>query len=311
MHVFTAESDAAEVARAADAGEPFWLDIPESHFDPDGPAGQAVGISADRLTRLHRRGRRAGAIVEHGHAGFVFAGALRTPDGGVARVDTMVFAGEKQLVTLRDMPCPPLDELRAAVQAGSREVDALLVLDVLTQSLLDVTEEIQDEVDGVENRILEPGATADAMLDRLRSLRQGLTTLLRNARSQRLLIVGASDELAGTPGVHGQTQRRVRDLGSHLALATEAAESTREAIGEALDISLSITSNRLGAAAERLSIIATIVLPATVVSGFFGMNFTWMTDRMTSFWTFAVYGIGGVLLSVVGARLYLRARRLD
>jgi magnesium transporter len=309
MQVFTAETDPADVARAADAGEPFWLDVPESRFDPDGPAGKAVGLSGDRLTRLHRRGQRAGAIVEHGHAAFVFAGALRTPDGGVARVGTMVFAGEKQLVTLRDMPCPPLDELRAAVQAGSREVDALLVLDVLTTSLLDVTEEIQDEVEGVENRVLE--GSSDEMLGRLRALRQALSVLLRMARSQRLLIAGASEELAGTPGVHGQTGRRVRDLGAHLALATDLVESTREAIGEALDISLSMTSNRLGAAAERLSIIATIVLPATVVSGFFGMNFTWMTDRLTSFWTFAVYGIGGVLLSVIGARLYLRARRLD
>jgi Mg2+ and Co2+ transporter CorA len=309
VHVFTAETDPAEVARAAEAGEPFWLDVPESRFDADGAAAKAVGASADRIARFHRRGRRPAAIVEQGHAAFVFGGAIRTPDGGVARVETMVFATGNQLVTLRDMPCPPLDELRAGVQAGSRAVDALLVLDALTSSLLNVTEEIQDEVEGVENRVLE--GASEEMLGRLRFLRQGLSVLLRLTHAQHVLVTGASDELAGTPGVHGQAARRVRDLVAHLALAADLVESTREAIGEALDISLSMTSNRLGEAAERLSAIATIVLPATIVTGFFGMNFTWLTDRLTSFWTFAVYGVGGMTLSIAIAYVYLRARRLD
>jgi magnesium transporter len=309
MHVFTADSDPQSVERAVQAGEPFWLDVPESRLDADGPAAQAVGLSADRLTLLHRRGHRPGAIVEKGHAAIVFAGATRDPGGGVNKVPVMVFVGEHGLVTLRDRPCRHLDELRAAVQAGSREVDALLVLDVLTDSVLEVTQEIEDEVDGVENRLLD-GVSED-MLGRLRFLRQGLTVLLRIVRPQHLLIVTASDELAQTPGIHGRAERRVRDLSGHLALAADQAESTREAIGEALDLSLQITSNRLGEAAERLSVIATIALPATVVTGFFGMNFLWMTDRIDSLWSFLVLGVGGLALSVAGARLYLLARHID
>jgi len=309
MHVFGPDTDPAQVRRAIEAGEHFWLDVPESRFDPTGPAAQAVGVDADRLERIHRRGERAGALVEAGRAVVMFVGALRTPDGGVAPVHTLVFASDAGIVTLRDQLCPPLDELRAAVQAGSRDVDAVLVLDTLTASLLDVTEEIGDEVDGVENRIL--GGAYESAPGRLRSLRQGLSVLLRIARAQRLLVLTAGDELAGIPHMIGQPERRIRDLGGHLALASDLAESTREAIGEALDLSLSMTSNRLGAAAERLSVIATVVLPATVVTGFFGMNFAWMTDRLDTFWTFAVLGVGGVVVSIVAARLYLRTRHLD
>lgn len=309
MHVFTADSDPQELERAVASGEEFWLDVPESRFQADGPVAHAVGIDPDRLARLHRRGTRAGAIVEHGHAAIMFAGALRTPDGGVARVDTLVFAGRNCLVTLRDMPCPQLDELRAAVQAGSRQTDALMVLDVLTSSLLSVTEEIQDEVEGVENRVLA-GATED-MLARLRSLRQGLSVLLRVTRSQRLLVMAAGDELVEVPGIHGSPARRVRDLGGHSAVAADLVESTREEIGEALDLSLSMISNRLGEAAERLSAIATVVLPAAIVTGFFGMNFAWLTSRLDSFWSFAVLGIGGLVLSVASAQAYLRRKHLD
>lgn len=308
MHVFTAETDAAEIERAITAGEPFWLDIPPSDFDLSAPAARAVGVDADRMRRLRLRGERPGALVEKGQAMVMFAGVHRTPAGDVVRVDTMLFAAQNVLVTLRDMPCDPLDELRAAVEAGSRAVDPLYVLDELTASLLNVTQEIEDQVEGVENRIL--GGGSEDMLDRLRALRQSLSVILRIARSQRLLVVTASDELADVPGVHGRPGRRVRDLGGHLALAADQAESTRQAIAEALDLSLQITSNRLGSAAERLSVIATVVLPATIVTGFFGMNFMWLTDRIHSFWTFLVFGVGGSVASVAGVRIYLKQRKL-
>jgi Mg2+ and Co2+ transporter CorA len=309
MHVFTAETDPQEIERALDAGEPLWLDIPHSHFDLSGPAARAVGVDQDRMRRLRLRGERPGALVEKGQAMVMFAGVHRTPAGQLVRVDTMVFAADDVLVTVRDMPCDPLDELRAAVAAGSRKVDALLVLDQLTDSLLNHTQEIEDQVEGVENRIL--AGSAEDMLERLRTLRQSLTVILRIARSQNLLVATAGDELGDVPGIVGRPGRRVRDLGGHLALAADQAQSTREAIAEALDLSLQITSNRLGEAAERLSVIATLVLPATLVTGFFGMNFLWMTDRLDSFLSFLLLGIGGLIVSVIAARAYLRAKHID
>ena len=309
MRVFVADSDPAELQRAVESGDHFWLDVPEGKLDAFRVAADAVGVSDDRLMRIHRRGERAGALVEQGRAAVFFAGATRAPGGGVIRVDVMVFASAQGVVTLRDMNCPPLDELRAAVQAGSRDADALLILDTLTDSLLTVTEEISDEVDGIENRILE-SATED-MLGRLRFLRRGLSTLRRIARSQRLLATTAGDELAQIPSKTGEPTRRVRDLTGHLALAADAAESTRESIAEALDLSLQITSNRLGEAAERLSVIATLVLPVALITGFFGMNFEWLTAHLTSFWEFLVFGVGGSIASIAAARYYLRRERLD
>jgi hypothetical protein len=41
------------------------------------------------------------------------------------------------------------------------------------------------------------------------------------------------------------------------------------------------------------------------------MNFLWMTDRIDSLWSFLVLGVGGLALSVAGARLYLLARHID
>jgi magnesium transporter len=49
---------------------------------------------------------------------------------------------------------------------------------------------------------------------------------------------------------------------------------------------------------ERLTIVATIFLPLTVITGFFGQNFTWMINHIGSAWAFWGLGVGGLLVSI-------------
>lgn len=51
---------------------------------------------------------------------------------------------------------------------------------------------------------------------------------------------------------------------------------------------------------NRLAIVSTIFLPLTFLTGFFGMNFTYMTDELESttvFWLLAV-GLQAIVLSI-------------
>jgi len=291
MHLFGPDTDPAEVVRAIEAGEHFWLDVPLASFVPDHPVARALGIGADKIERLRRRHGRSFAMVEDDHAAIVFSGAVREEDR-IERVEVVVVAHDQGLITLRDRASVPLDERRDS----SRDLDALGVLDALTDGLLKIAEQMEDEVEEAENRILQTRSRQS--LANLTKLRQQISDLLRIAREQRGMVERTQDELAGVPIAYGDAERRVRDLEGHLARATDGAESTRQTIAEALNLYLSIS-------AENLTRIATVLLPLTVVSGFFGMNFTWMVDHIDSFWAFAGFGIGGMVASVAGVRLYL------
>ena len=57
--------------------------------------------------------------------------------------------------------------------------------------------------------------------------------------------------------------------------------------------------------------MATVFLPLTFVTGFFGQNFGWLVRHQDSFAAFAAYGIGGLVvpLTLLFAWLKLRTPR--
>jgi magnesium transporter len=124
-------------------------------------------------------------------------------------------------------------------------------------------------MDDMEREVFhEP--TQDTMI-RILQMRRNITTLRRVAFYQREMLNRLSRGEFSL--ITRDEMLYYRNVYDHLVRMTDLTESYRETVGGLLDAYLSVTSNKLSQVMKVLTIISTIFLPLSVITGFFGMNF--------------------------------------
>ena len=77
-----------------------------------------------------------------------------------------------------------------------------------------------------------------------------------------------------------------------------------------MDVYLSTVSNRLNVVLKQLTIIATIFLPLSWLTGFFGQNFGFEVHHISGWASFVGLGLGTELAALAGLLVLLQAPRL-
>jgi magnesium transporter len=289
----------------------FWLDL-----EAPGPAEltqlrEIFGFHPLAIEDTEEFGQRPKLDNYVDYIFLVFYGAWRhnAEDPEPLREVHMFISG-KYLITVHRDPLPPLDQQRD--QLGGRLLHSeqfLLyrVLDALTDSFFPLLGEMDDEIDELEAAMLV--RPTDRQLERLFALKRQLVAMRKVVTPQRDLFARSVDQIAELPGLKLDERDYFRDVYDHLIRISDLIDSYRDLLSGATDMYLSTVSNRQNDVMKQLTVIATIFLPLSFITGFFGQNFGFMVNHLINHpWTFWVIGIGSMFATCVGLLVFFRRK---
>jgi magnesium transporter len=228
-------------------------------------------------------------------------------------IEVHLHISGSEVITVRRGDCRHLTEVRGREADRARTEEELVyrILHALAVSLSAMVERRMTEVERLEGAVFERPSQADRR--RITELRGELFATNQIVTAQRDMLVDGAELIESLPGLERDEARHpFRDVHDELVLTAARVAYGREVLGEALTAYLATTSNRLNELAARITLIATIFVPLTVVTGFFGMNFGWLVGHISSLRAFLVFGVGGMVLPVVVAViLFLRTGLLQ
>lgn len=304
-------ADEHELGEHLEQGRFFWLDL-------ENPDDQKLRRLAHKI-RLHPLTVEDARSFEQrpkfdDYEGYVFL--------VVYGVDPEASAGEPLLrevhliisgdfvVTIHRHPLPALHDLRERYPKQPSRSEQFLVykiLDAVTSTFLPVLTRIDDEIDQIEQDVVE--VPTQAILQRIFSLKRDLVAMRRVVSPERDLFARDGDRIAELPGLEAGDRLYFRDVYDSLVRVAELVDSYRDLLSGATDLYLSTIANRQGEVNKQLTMIATVFLPLTFLTGFFGQNFAYLTDHiLNSALSFAVLGIGLLLASTVGFIVFFRRK---
>jgi magnesium transporter len=280
----------------------FWLDLAapgDAELDALGALLELPELALEDTKEFSQRPK----IDDYGERVLiVFYGAHETE-----LVEVHVHVSGKEVVTVRRAPCAHLwaARERAATARVRTEQDLVYrVLDALANSLRTLTDGHAAEVERLEEIAFLRPKPVDRR--RMSELRSELFRLQQIVIPQREMLSRDGDLIEDLPGLERDASRHpFRDVHDDLVVTANEIDYLRELLSEAVNVLI----NQM---ASRLTIVATIFLPLTFATGFFGMNFGWMVSHIDSAESFLVLGVSGMIVPlVVAAVLLLRTGYLQ
>jgi magnesium transporter len=208
-----------------------------------------------------------------------------------------IFLGHNYVVTHHDQQLDCVETTYTACFRDKRYLshgpDHLLykLIDYLVADYMPIVEKMDDKIDEIEDKVLDnPKSTT---LQEIFAVKRALQLLRRTLTPQREVL----NKLARDDYEVIDPKDRIffRDIYDHLVRLHDLNESMRDLVGGALDTYLSAVNNRMNNVMKTLTIITTLFMPISFVTGFFGMNFFEPVASLTH-WT----GRAVFVLTLVG-----------
>jgi magnesium transporter len=304
-------ADQGQVEAALHDGKLLWLDLHDTGEENIALLRDVFGIHPVAIEDVAEFGQRP-KVEGFGDVVYIVAYGIEGNDP--APVEVHLFYSKEFVISVHKDRCGLLDQLRTNLAKMTGEFPPnrparLIVLHhliaTLTDSYFPALSDFDDRIDDLQERIF--GKPTEDQLSELFQMQRWLVSVRKLVTPARDAVASLVSGMVELPGMDAQGEPYLRDLYDHLIRVSDLVDSYRDLLSGAMDAYLSMVSNRLNEVMRQLTIIATVFLPLSFLTGFFGQNFAWMVTRLTSLGSFLLLGLGTEVLAVV--LLFFLARR--
>ena len=215
-----------------------------------------------------------------------------------------LILGEEWIMSFQEREGDVFGALRDRLRQGKanlrqKNVDYLFyrIIDIIVDHYLIVNEHLAEKIEQFESRAMV--TTDEAFLTEIQRFRRTFLQFKRAVVPLKEAVVQLIKE--PSPLVSEDSMTFLRDVRDHLVQLNDSIESHRDSLSGVVDLYMSLASHRANKVMKTLTVVATIFIPLTFITGLYGMNFDHMPSEIH--WEHGYALIWGIMLLSVAALL--------
>lgn len=194
-----------------------------------------------------------------------------------------IVLGKDFLLSFQETPGDIFNPVRARIRSGGKgrirksgpDYLAYALMDTVVDHYFAILERMGERIEALEAELITN--PAPRTLRQLFRLKRDMIAL-RKAVWPLREVVSAMERSENAPLIRKNTRLYLRDVYDHTIQAIDTIETDRDMLSGMVDIYLSSLSNKLNEVMKLLTVIGTIFMPLTFITGIYGMNFLNMPE---------------------------------
>lgn len=178
------------------------------------------------------------------------------------------------------------------------------ILDELVDLYMPIVDEFDEAINTLEDRVFDNGNGGNAILEEVMDVRRSVARLKRiSSRQLEVLYRMSHGEF---PQIPTEILPFFRDVHDHLLRISDLSEGYRDLVAGLFDIHFAVVGNRTNDIMKTLAVLSAILLPLTLLTGIYGMNFDVLPGKEWQHGYWAMLGV--MMLITVGLLIYFWRR---